>query len=200
MEDHFIRNRVDVTRVVNLATSDERKRGVLNQIPVTLWLTGLSGAGKSTLGFSLERALLNTGKAAFVLDGDNIRCGLNRDLSFTPRDRAENIRRTAEVARLMNEAGLIVIVSLISPYSEDRRRARDIIGEQRFREVYLSATLSVCEARDPKGLYRKARAGEIESFTGVSAPYQIPQKPDLELNTGVMSVTDCVERMLLMFN
>jgi len=167
---------------------------------VTLWLTGLSGAGKSTLGFSLERALLNTGKAAFVLDGDNIRCGLNRDLSFTPRDRAENIRRTAEVARLMNEAGLIVIVSLISPYSEDRRRARDIIGEQRFREVYLSATLSVCEARDPKGLYRKARAGEIESFTGVSAPYQIPQKPDLELNTGVMSVTDCVERMLLMFN
>jgi len=152
------------------------------------------------LGFSLERALLNTGKAAFVLDGDNIRCGLNRDLSFTPRDRAENIRRTAEVARLMNEAGLIVIVSLISPYSEDRRRARDIIGEQRFREVYLSATLSVCEARDPKGLYRKARAGEIESFTGVSAPYQIPQKPDLELNTGVMSVTDCVERMLLMFN
>ncbi|ABP79091.1 MULTISPECIES: adenylyl-sulfate kinase [Pseudomonadaceae] len=200
MEDHFIRNRVDVTRVANLATSDERKRGVLNQIPVTLWLTGLSGAGKSTLGFSLERALLNTGKAAFVLDGDNIRCGLNRDLSFTPRDRAENIRRTAEVARLMNEAGLIVIVSLISPYSEDRRRARDIIGEQRFREVYLSATLSVCEARDPKGLYRKARAGEIESFTGVSAPYQIPQKPDLELNTGVMSVTDCVERMLLMFN
>ena len=187
MEDHFIRNRVDVTRVANLATSDERKRGVLNQIPVTLWLTGLSGAGKSTLGFSLERALLNTGKAAFVLDGDNIRCGLNRDLSFTPRDRAENIRRTAEVARLMNEAGLIVIVSLISPYSEDRRRARDIIGEQRFREVYLSATLSVCEARDPKGLYRKA-------------PYQIPQKPDLELNTGVMSVTDCVERMLLMFN
>ena len=200
MEDHFIRNRVDVTRVANLATSDERKRGVLNQIPVTLWLTGLSGAGKSTLGFSLERALLNTGKAAFVLDGDNIRCGLNRDLSFTPRDRAENIRRTAEVARLMNEAGLIVIVSLISPYSEDRRRARDIIGEQRFREVYMSATLSVCEARDPKGLYRKARAGEIESFTGVSAPYQIPQKPDLELNTGVMSVTDCVERMLLMFN
>ncbi len=200
MEDHFIRNRVDVTRVANLATSDERKRGVLNQIPVTLWLTGLSGAGKSTLGFSLERALLNTGKAAFVLDGDNIRCGLNRDLSFTPRDRAENIRRTAEVARLMNEAGLIVIVSLISPYSEDRRRARDIIGEQRFREVYLSATLSVCEARDPKGLHRKARAGEIESFTGVSAPYQIPQKPDLELNTGVMSVTDCVERMLLMFN
>ncbi|QXP27574.1 adenylyl-sulfate kinase [Stutzerimonas stutzeri] len=200
MEDHFIRNRVDVTRVANLATSDERKSGVLNQIPVTLWLTGLSGAGKSTLGFSLERALLNTGKAAFVLDGDNIRCGLNRDLSFTPRDRAENIRRTAEVARLMNEAGLIVIVSLISPYSEDRRRARDIIGEQRFREVYLSATLSVCEARDPKGLYRKARAGEIESFTGVSAPYQIPQKPDLELNTGVMSVTDCVERMLLMFN
>ena len=200
MEDHFIRNRVDVTRVANLATSDERKRGVLNQIPVTLWLTGLSGAGKSTLGFSLERALLNTGKAAFVLDGDNIRCGLNRDLSFTPRDRAENIRRTAEVARLMNEAGLIVIVSLISPYSEDRRRARDIIGGQRVREVDLSATLSVCEARDPKGLYRKARAGEIESFTGVSAPYQIPQKPDLELNTGVMSVTDCVERMLLMFN
>ncbi|MDZ4193472.1 MAG: adenylyl-sulfate kinase, partial [Pseudomonas sp.] len=164
--------------------------------PVTLWLTGLSGSGKSTLSFTLERALLNVGKAAFVLDGDNIRCGLSSDLTFTSSDRMENIRRTAEVARLMNEAGLIVIVSLISPAAEDRRRARNIIGERCFREIYLSATLSVCESRDPKGLYRKARTGEIASFTGVSAPYEVPQEPDLELDTGIISVAECIERML----
>lgn len=196
MEDHHIGKRTDVTPVASLVATAERQLGVLNRAPVTLWLTGLSGSGKSTLSFALERALLNVGKAAFVLDGDNIRCGLSSDLTFTSADRMENIRRTAEVARLMNEAGLIVIVSLISPAAEDRLRARDIIGEQCFREIYLSATLSVCELRDPKGLYRKARTGEIASFTGVSAPYEVPQEPDLELDTGIISVTECIERML----
>lgn len=151
MEDHHIGKWTDVTPVASLVAPAERRLGVLNRAPVTLWLTGLSGSGKSTLSFTLERALLNVGKAAFVLDGDNIRCGLSSDLTFTSSDRMENIRRTAEVARLMNEAGLIVIVSLISPAAEDRRRARNIIGERCFREIYLSATLSVCESRDPKG-------------------------------------------------
>ncbi|MBA4681197.1 MAG: adenylyl-sulfate kinase [Pseudomonas sp.] len=196
MEDHHIGKWTDVTPVASLVAPAERRLGVLNRAPVTLWLTGLSGSGKSTLSFTLERALLNVGKAAFVLDGDNIRCGLSSDLTFTSSDRMENIRRTAEVARLMNEAGLIVIVSLISPAAEDRRRARNIIGERFFREIYLSATLSVCEFRDPKGLYRKARTGEIASFTGVSAPYEVPQEPDLELDTGIISVAECIERML----
>lgn len=170
----------------------------LNLDPMTLWLTGFSGSGKSTLAFRLEKTLLAAGKAAFVLDGDNLRCGLNSDLAFSPPDRTENIRRTAEVARLMNEAGVTVVVSLISPHAEDRKKAKAIIGSERFREIYLSTPLSVCEARDPKGLYRKARAGQIAAFTGVSAPYQVPASPDLTLDTSSLSVEVCVERVLVM--
>jgi adenylyl-sulfate kinase len=131
-----------------------------------------------------------------MLDGDNIRAGINRDLGFGPDDRRENIRRIAEVARLMNDAGLIAISAFISPYRADRRMARDIIGAERFLEVYVSAPLEVCERRDPKGLYRRARSGEIADFTGVSAPYEPPETPDLVLASGEQSIEACVAQLL----
>lgn len=153
------------------------------QRPATVWLTGLSGAGKSTIAYALEKLLLDEGRPSFVLDGDNIRHHLNSDLGFSSGDRKENIRRTAEVARLMNEAGLIVITAFISPFREDRAMASDIIGAQNFVEVHVSTASAVCEARDPKGLYAKARAGKIPEFTGVSSPYEPPLRPALALDT-----------------
>ncbi|MEW9679306.1 adenylyl-sulfate kinase [Pseudomonas sp. TE50-2] len=176
--------------------AESQRRDHLAQKPLTLWFTGLSGAGKTTLGFQLEKALLETGKLAFVLDGDNVRHGLNRDLGFSSIDRSENIRRVAEVAKLMNQAGLIVIVSLISPFAEDRSMARHIIGSEYFREVYISTPLEVCEIRDPKGLYSRARAGEITGFTGVSSPYEAPSCPDVSLDTSTMSVESCISKLI----
>jgi adenylylsulfate kinase len=173
----------------------ERTR-LLKQQPATVWLTGLSGSGKSTLAFELERRLFDMGHACFVLDGDNVRHGLNRDLGFAPRERRENIRRVAEVARLFNEAGLIVITAFISPYAEDRRLAREIIGAERWVEAYLAADLNICERRDPRGLYAKARSGQIDEFTGISAPYEPPENPALSLDTGSESVEACVHRIL----
>lgn len=176
-------------------TAQERG-GVLGQRPLTIWLTGLSGAGKSTLAAELEARLIGAGRASYVLDGDNVRQGLNRDLGFSPADRRENIRRVAEVARLMNEAGLIVITAFISPYREDRRMARDIIGSERFLEVYLSTPLAVCEARDPKGFYRRARQGGVSEFTGINAPYEVPEAPELVLNTDEILVDEAVGTLL----
>ena len=163
------------------------------QRPLTVWFTGLSGSGKSTLAFSLERRLIDTGRACYVLDGDNVRHGLNRDLGFSPKDRAENIRRIAEVAHLMNDAGLIVITAFISPFREDREMARGIIGCERFVEVFLDAGLEICEDRDPKGLYKKARSGEIPGFTGINSPYELPKAPELTLDTGTLSVEQCLQ-------
>jgi bifunctional enzyme CysN/CysC len=160
-----------------------------------LWLTGLSGAGKSSLAMPLLRRLADRGRQAYVLDGDNIRQRLNSDLGFRPEDRTENIRRTAEVARLMADAGLIVVVALISPLAADRAMARRIVGEN-FHEVYVKADLAACEARDPKGLYRKARQDKIREFTGVSAPYEPPAAPDLELDTTRLTVEEGVRRLL----
>jgi adenylyl-sulfate kinase len=177
------------------ATSEERAL-LLRQKPVTIWLTGLSGAGKSTIGCALEHRLLNCGHTAFVLDGDNVRHGLNRDLGFSPQDRAENIRRIAEVARLMNDAGLIVITAFISPYREDREMARSIIGAADFLEVHVNTSIEVCEGRDPKGFYRLARKGEIASFTGISAPYEPPLSPVCSLDTAVNSVDACVDMLI----
>lgn len=163
--------------------SQKEREQLLKQLPATLWLTGLSGSGKSTIAYQLEKKLMDSGHLCCVLDGDNVRHGLNRDLGFSPQDRSENIRRVAEVARILNEAGMIVITAFISPYHEDRERAKTIIGENRFIEVFLDAPIEVCEKRDPKGLYEKARTGLIPEFTGVNAPYEIPEAPVLCLKT-----------------
>lgn len=168
--------------------TEQLRQHLLKQRPATVWFTGLSGAGKSTLAYALEEHLHHAGYASFVLDGDNLRHRLNRDLGFSARERSENIRRVAEVAALMNEAGLLVFTALISPQQEDRAMARAIVGEGRFLEVHVSTPLAVCEERDPKGLYDKARAGLIPHFTGVSAPYEAPSAPDLALNTAGISL------------
>jgi len=155
----------------------------LQQKGATIWLTGLSGSGKSTIAKELERQLTEQGKLCYILDGDNIRHGLNRDLGFSMEDRKENIRRIAEVAALMNEAGVIVITSFISPYLSDRSDAREVIGVERMIEVFIDTPLETCEARDPKGLYKKARSGEITQFTGISDPYEPPVNPEITIST-----------------
>ena len=161
----------------------------------TVWLTGLSGAGKTSIALALAQTLKAQGQAVTVLDGDQLRHGLNRDLGFTPQDRHENIRRTAEVARLMNAAGLTVIAAFISPYRADRAMAADIIGAAHFIEVHVSTPLAVCEARDPKGLYARARAGQLAQFTGISAPYEAPLAAALTLDTGTLALDESVERL-----
>ena len=161
----------------------------------TVWLTGLSGAGKTSIALALGQALKAQGRAVALLDGDQLRHGLNRDLGFTLADRHENIRRVAEVARLMTEVGLIVIAAFISPYRADRAMAADIIGAAHFIEVHVSTPLAECEARDPKGLYAQARAGQIAQFTGVSAPYETPLSPALSLDTEVLALQESVERL-----
>lgn len=168
----------------------------LGQEAATIWLTGLSGSGKSTLAFELERRLLDLGRVAYVLDGDNVRHGLSRDLGFSPHERTENIRRIAEVAKLFNDAGLVLITAFISPYRADRDMAREIVGAERFVETHLAADVAACEARDPKGLYRKARAGKLPEFTGISAPYEAPLRPEAVLDTGALSVEESIERLL----
>lgn len=155
-----------------------------------VWLTGLSSAGKSTIASELERELFNLGRQAYVLDGDNIRHGLCSDLGFTPKDRAENIRRVGEVAKLFTDAGIICITAFISPYRADRHFVRELLPPGHFIEVFVNAPLAVCEQRDPKGLYAKARALEIKEFTGVSAPYEPPVQPELELRTDQLTVAE----------
>lgn len=156
----------------------------------TIWLTGLSASGKSTLAYALEQDLRLQGRACYVLDGDNVRRGLNTDLGFSEADRTENIRRVAEVARLMNDAGLVVITALISPFAADRTLAKSIIGEDRYFEVYLSTPIEFCEARDTKNLYKKARLGQIDNFTGVSQVYEVPAAPDLTLDAAIMDANE----------
>ncbi|MEM5295120.1 adenylyl-sulfate kinase [Burkholderia sp. JPY481] len=183
-----------VQRFPGKIAAQDRLR-IFDQTPATIWLTGLSGAGKSTLAFALEERLIALGHACYVLDGDNIRQGLASDLGFERDDRRENIRRVAHVAQLMNDAGLIVITALISPLREDRAMAREIIGADKFVETYVSASLATCASRDPKGLYAKARSGEISSFTGVSAPYEAPIDPDLHVDTGTLSPAQSVAQI-----
>lgn len=179
----------------NLDVTRELRAEKLNQKPRTLWFTGLSGAGKSTIANALEKALISMGKHTMVLDGDNVRMGLNRDLGFSERDRVENIRRIAETARLMNEAGLIVLVAAISPFSDDRKNAREIIGDAFF-EVYVDTSLKECERRDVKGLYKKARLGELPNFTGVGSPYEIPENPELTVFTEKETLVEAVGRIM----
>lgn len=173
---------------------DARRRNARNQHQGgVIWFTGLSGSGKSTLAHALEADLFNAGMQVYVLDGDNVRHGLNADLGFSPKDREENIRRIAEVAKLMVDAGIVVITAFISPYREDRRRARDIIQPVgRFVEVFINASLEVCESRDVKGLYKRARAGEIRDFTGISAPYEPPELPEVSVRTDLLTVEESV--------
>jgi bifunctional enzyme CysN/CysC len=161
-----------------------------------VWLTGLSGAGKSSIATELERELFNMGKHAYVLDGDNVRHGLCSDLAFSPQDRKENIRRVGEVAKLFADAGIICITAFISPYRSDRQLVREMVAERQFVEVYVNAPIEVCEQRDPKGLYAKARANEIKEFTGVSAPYEAPLKPEIELPTSKLTVAESVARIV----
>lgn len=161
-----------------------------------VWLTGLSASGKSTLAMALEEKLLALGYACYTLDGDNIRHGLNANLGFSPEDRAENIRRVGEVASLFADAGLICITAFISPYRQDRFLARQAARRASFHEVHVAADLSTCEARDPKGLYRKARAGELHDFTGIDAPYEAPEAPELTIDTGRESVAESLARLV----
>jgi len=161
-----------------------------------VWLTGLSGAGKSTIATELERELFNLGKYAYVLDGDNIRHGLCSDLAFSPHDRKENIRRVGEVAKLFADAGVICITAFISPYRSDRDLVREMVHTGQFIEVFVNAPIEICEQRDPKGLYVKARANEIKEFTGVSAPYEPPLRAEIELRTDELSVAESVNQII----
>jgi len=173
--------------------SKEDRLKLLKQKPKVIWLTGLSGSRKSTLANELALKLHNEGKLVYVLDGDNVRMGLNKDLSFSSKDRKENIRRIAEVANLMLDVGVIVITAFISPFIEERKKAKQIIGEENFVEVYIKADLRICEARDPKGLYKKARAGEIPMFTGITSPYEEPINPNMFIKTDEMTIQESVD-------
>ena len=161
-----------------------------------LWFTGLSGSGKSTIGHRVERMLIERGAFAYVLDGDNIRHGLNSDLGFSAEDRVENIRRIGEVARLFADAGALVLSAFISPYRKDRDRVRALMGPGEFIEVFVDTPLEVCEARDPKGLYKKARAGEISNFTGLDAPYEAPESPEVHLRTVNFSIDEAAAQVI----
>ncbi len=178
----------------HIGRADREK--LLGQRGACLWLTGLSGSGKSTIAVAAESELVRRGHLAYVLDGDNIRHGLNSNLGFSPEDRTENIRRIGEVAKLFADAGVIVFTSFISPYRSDRDAARALFAEGDFVEVYVEADVATCEARDPKGLYKKARAGEIPEFTGISAPYEPPDEPELVLSTADLSVEQSVTRLV----
>jgi adenylylsulfate kinase len=176
-------------------TKEDRER-LNGHKAVVLWFTGLSGSGKSTLAHAVENALYGRGVRTYVLDGDNIRHGLNKNLGFSPEDRTENIRRIGEVARLFIDAGVIAMTAFISPYRDDRDKAREIAGDGNFVEIYVKADLEVCESRDPKGLYKKARAGQIAEFTGISAPYEEPTNAEIVVDTGKASLEECAETVL----
>jgi len=169
---------------------------LLKQRGVTIWLTGLSGSGKSTVAVATEHALAERGRLVYVLDGDNVRHGLNSNLGFSPADRTENIRRIGEVAKLFTDAGIITLTAFISPYRADRDAVREIMNSGDFIEVLVDASLETCESRDVKGLYQKARAGEIPEFTGISAPYEAPEKPEVVLDTNERSVEESVSELI----
>lgn len=176
--------------------SRTQRENLLGQRGVTIWLTGLSGSGKSTVAVAAERRLADEGRLTYILDGDNVRQGLNSNLGFSPEDRTENIRRIGEVAKLFTDVGAIVFTSFISPYRADRESVRAILSEGDFVEAYVAASLETCESRDVKGLYKKARAGEIPEFTGISAPYEEPEKPELVIDTNGQTVDESAEVLI----
>lgn len=179
------------TRVTSRQRAEHKK-----QTPCIVWMTGLSGSGKSTLANALESRLHELGYHTYLLDGDNIRHGLNKDLGFSDAERVENIRRIGEVAKLFVDAGLIVTTAFISPFRAERELARSLVEDGQFVEVFVDAPLDVCESRDPKGLYKKARAGEIPSFTGIDSPYEAPEQPELHVHTDQHSVPELVEQVV----
>ncbi|HIK76005.1 MAG: adenylyl-sulfate kinase [Oceanospirillaceae bacterium] len=176
-------------------TKDDRAKQK-NQVPKCIWLTGLSGSGKSTLANALEVALTEQGKHTYLLDGDNVRHGLNKNLGMSDEDRTENIRRVSEVAKLMVDAGLVVITAFISPFRADRDAARALFEDGEFVEVFADAPLEECEKRDPKGLYKKARAGEIKEFTGIDSPYEAPANAEVVINTAENDIGECVRQLI----
>ncbi|WP_420453390.1 adenylyl-sulfate kinase [Ilumatobacter sp.] len=185
----------DIVRAESLVTARDR-RDLLGHGPLTVWFTGLSGSGKSTLALEVERRLIASGRLAHVLDGDNVRFGLNRDLGFSPADRTENIRRIGEVCRLLHDAGVIVLSAFISPFVADRAAVRALHPPGGFLEVFVDAPVEVCEERDVKGLYARARTGEIPEFSGISAPYEAPSDPDLRIDTVTGTTRECVASVI----
>lgn len=176
--------------------SQAEREMLLNQKGVLLWFTGLSASGKSTVANEVTFRLHQMGKLTYVLDGDNIRHGLNKNLGFSPEDREENIRRISEVGKLFADAGIITTTAFISPYRKDRDNARQLLGEERFIEIFIKASIDTCEQRDPKGLYKKAKNGEIKEFTGISAPYEEPLKPEIILDANIMTIEEEVQVIL----
>ena len=179
------------TKISNL-----QRKNMMMQEPHLIWLTGLSGSGKTSLALRLEHYLFHHGYKAFLLDGDNVRTGLNKDLGFTEEDRKENLRRIGEVAKLMLDAGIIVISAFISPYKTERKAVKEIVGEDRFIEVYVNCPVNVCEERDIKGLYQKARQGIIPHFTGITAPYETPATPDIEVRTNEETIDTSLDKII----
>ncbi|HYD48805.1 MAG TPA: adenylyl-sulfate kinase [Terriglobales bacterium] len=185
----------DVVWHAGTVTGEDRQR-LLGHRSCTLWMTGLPASGKSTLAVALEKVLLERRIHAYVLDGDNIRHGLNRDLGFSPEDRVENIRRIGEVAKLFTDAGVVNVTAFISPYRADRERVRALMKKGQFIEVFVSCSVAECERRDPKGHYKKARAGEIKEFTGISAPYEEPLSPEIVVSTDRQSEAECLAQIV----
>ena len=168
----------------------------LKQSPIILWFTGISGSGKSSIADKLEQELLNRGHSTYLLDGDNVRHGLNKDLGFTDQDRVENIRRVAEVGNLMVDAGLIVLACFISPFKAERNMARELFKNNEFIEIFVDTPLELCEYRDPKGLYKKARSGKLKNFTGIDSPYEMPAEPEIHLKTKNKTINELVHQIL----
>ncbi|RLA76941.1 MAG: adenylyl-sulfate kinase [Epsilonproteobacteria bacterium] len=177
-------------------TTKEERSSIKDQKPCILWFTGLSGSGKSTIANAVESRLLELGKHTYLLDGDNIRMGLNRGLSFSDEDRIENIRRIGEVSKLFVDAGTIVLTAFISPFQRERDAVRALVGEGEFIELFIDTPLAVCESRDPKGLYQKARKGEIPNFTGISSPYESPRKPEIHIVNDNITIDDITQQII----
>lgn len=197
---HEVKNNESVSENVvwhNTTVTHQDRVQLKQQKPVVLWFTGLSGSGKSTVANAVESQLLSLGKHSYLLDGDNVRHGLNKDLGFSDQDRIENIRRIGEVAKLFVDSGTIVLSAFISPFISDRQQARALMNEGQFLEVFIDTPLDICEQRDPKGLYKKARAGEIKNFTGIDSSYEAPVSPEIHIKTAHKSVEQCAQEVVL---
>lgn len=192
-------NKLDISKNIiqhDYQVSREDRKSKNNHNSFLIWFTGLSGSGKSTIANLVEQQLFEKGIKTYTLDGDNIRKGINNDLTFSPEDRTENIRRIAEIANLMVDAGLVVLAAFVSPYKKDRENVKNIVKNSNFVEVFINTSVEECERRDVKGLYKKARAGEIKNMTGISAPYEAPEQPDIEIKTEEVSVKEAVNKIV----